>query len=63
MCLQPDRTISRFIDRYLPGYIFFGGGPISGSGDQRHDKMPPWLGNGLKIIVDQNREPVGEEAF
>jgi hypothetical protein len=64
----------RFIDRYIPGYIFFASG-IEGSyqyrsqdGEDNSTKsdsnwVPPWSGNGLRLILDWDRELQSVEVF
>ncbi|KIM32311.1 hypothetical protein M408DRAFT_326915 [Serendipita vermifera MAFF 305830] len=53
-----DEEVIRFVDRYIPGYIFFD----EPSARQR-DASTPWDGHGLKILVDEERNPVGIEGF
>ncbi|THH03388.1 hypothetical protein EW145_g6294 [Phellinidium pouzarii] len=51
-----DEQVKRFIDRYIPGYLFFSDGIEHGYIDKsgfRH--LPRWLGNGLKVLIDGNR--------
>lgn len=54
-----------FIDRYIPGYVFFGDGVIEGyiepSTGTHHP--PRWLGNGLKVTINEGREMVSVEEF
>lgn len=40
-----DEQVKVFIDRYIPGYHFFGDGIIAGGTDPRSGKpiRPPWL--------------------
>lgn len=49
----------RFVDRYIPGYIFFGDGVTVGytDGDGVHN-APPWVGKGIRISIDEHREVV-----
>lgn len=59
---------SRFIDRYIPGYVFFSEGIQNGYVDIRssldqEDKQPKWKGNGLKLILDEERALVVTSAF
>jgi D-glycerate 3-kinase len=58
-----DRQWScRFIDRYIPGYIFFSEGVLwdynPSEGRERDDTsaVPPWIGHGLRIILSLERE-------
>ena len=53
-----------FIDRYIPGYVFFGDGVTKGFEDDKGVTHPPrWLGSGLKVSIDENRELVSTEYF
>jgi hypothetical protein len=56
---DPTQLLPSFIDRYIPGYIF-SDGPSVEAGEQA---PRPWRGNGLKILVDENRNPVATERF
>ena len=44
----------RFVDRYVPGYVFFGDGVRSN---------PSWRGRGLAVTVGENRQVLGVEHF
>jgi D-glycerate 3-kinase len=53
----------RFIDRYLPGYIFFSDGVLrgyapaeAGAPPDETSVIPPWIGNGLCIVLNLERE-------
>lgn len=48
---------SRFVDRYIPGYVFFGDIPASSS------PKPLQRGAGLRLLVDETRRLVGLENF
>ena len=54
----------RFVDRYIPGYVFFGDGVTKGyvdaSGERR---LPRWSGSGLSVSIDENRELVRTDTF
>ncbi|KAJ7733547.1 P-loop containing nucleoside triphosphate hydrolase protein [Mycena maculata] len=54
-----DAGVKAFVDRYIPGYVFFGDGPTVGFGSQQ----PRWIGNSLRILVDHNRVVVGIESM
>jgi len=54
-----DENVPRFVDRFIPGYIFF----ENPSAPTAKAYQPPWNGKGLKILVDENRVPVGTEKF
>ncbi|KAJ3480809.1 hypothetical protein NLI96_g8098 [Meripilus lineatus] len=62
-----DEQVESFIDRYIPGYVFFGDGvlktdPIgSRSGDEEGGsgiRQPPWIGKSLCIQIDEQRRVV-----
>lgn len=68
-----DEQVKVFIDRYIPGYHFFGDGITVGGTDPRSGKpvRPPWLrskhaegdeeqGDGrlLKVVIGEEREVV-----
>ena len=42
---------SRFVDRYIPGYVFFGELPPVAT-----DRPPKWVGRGLVLCLDEARE-------
>jgi len=54
-----DAGVKSFVDRYIPGYIFFGdscspGTPLAG---------PGWTGKGLTLFLDQSRTVTGTTSF
>ena len=60
----------RFIDRYIPGYVFFSEGVRSGytkldpQGLKTENRvLPPWLGHSLAITIDEHRNVVDTEKF
>lgn len=73
----------RFVDRYIPGYIFFGDGVTNGfvNDDETENKRAtmarngllrdvdsevpntPWAGNGLRVVLDGQRDLVNTESF
>ncbi|KAL5532005.1 hypothetical protein ACEPAF_5569 [Sanghuangporus sanghuang] len=60
-----DEQVKTFVDRYIPGYVFFSDGiehgyvdPVSGT-----RRLPPWLGSGLKISIDEERNLVSVDEF
>lgn len=57
--------VNSFIDRYIPGYIFFGDGVTEGWIDDCNGTrvQPPWIGKGLRIMLDVDREVVKVEQF
>jgi hypothetical protein len=40
----------RFVDRYIPGYVFFG-------------DVQRWQGRGLRLLLDEQRRQLGVETF
>jgi len=66
-----DAQVVSFVDRYIPGYIFFSDGIIrgsstSGSQTDNGDSLPrpqKWIGKSLKITIGEERQYVGEEVF
>ena len=55
--------IRRFVDRYIPGYVFFSAGITRGSEGMPGPHHPPWLGNGLVIQIGEGREVLGVSSF
>jgi len=57
-----DDEVKGFIDRYIPGYVFFSEGvlwgysPLEGSERDDTSAVPPWIGRGLRIILGLERE-------
>ncbi|KAI0090761.1 P-loop containing nucleoside triphosphate hydrolase protein [Irpex rosettiformis] len=52
-----DEQVEKFVDRYIPGYVFFGDGILNGGVDVNGQKqLPPWLGHGLSIQIGEERE-------
>ncbi|RDB24832.1 putative ATP-dependent kinase TDA10 [Hypsizygus marmoreus] len=51
-----DDAVKSFVDRYIPGYVFFGDIPPMFS-------QHPWTGNGLRLLIDEQRHQVGVETF
>ncbi|KAH7106548.1 P-loop containing nucleoside triphosphate hydrolase protein [Auriculariales sp. MPI-PUGE-AT-0066] len=55
-----DDQVIKFVDRYIPGYLFFGGGVKLGLGE---NQRPPWIGQGLQLVIDEQRKVVGSSSF
>lgn len=53
----------RFVDRYIPGYVFFGDGVREGRVDERGQTIPPWHGHGLALELDVERRLVSTSLF
>ena len=52
------------MDRYIPGYVFFGDGVTEGYDEtpgQR--KVPPWIGHGLRVQIGEDREVLSTSKF
>ena len=64
---HPEKVVltnNRFVDRYIPGYVFFGDGIVNGDGtDPNHPSPPPWLGNGLRVQIGEQREVLTVDVF
>ncbi|KAH7927448.1 P-loop containing nucleoside triphosphate hydrolase protein [Leucogyrophana mollusca] len=67
-----DEQVKTFVDRYIPGYVFFGDGVMQGSlvpglGAQNEEvqsgETPRWLGSGLFITIGENRELLEVSSF
>ena len=59
-CAHSDR----FVDRYIPGYVFFGDGVREGTVDERGvQRLPPWCGQGLVLELDLERQLVSTSRF
>ena len=53
-------ALCSFVDRYIPGYEFFGQGVINGGSGK---SSPPWKGNGLRITINKNRDVLNTNEF
>ncbi|KAI0790590.1 P-loop containing nucleoside triphosphate hydrolase protein [Abortiporus biennis] len=59
-----DDQIESFIDRYIPGYVFFGDGVTQGRlSEDESRQYPPWKGRGLRIEINEDREIVEVSHF
>lgn len=59
-----DDQVVCFVDRYIPGYDFFGDTIENGYIDVHGQKvLPPWKGNALRITIGVEREVVGSVIF
>jgi len=59
-----DAQVEAFVDRYIPGYVFFGDGVTKGGLDAAgQERRPPWLKHGIKIEINELREVVNTTAF
>lgn len=54
-----DDQVKTFVDRYIPGYVFFGDGVTKGlsSGERTETpQLPSWIGKGLTVTIGNDRE-------
>ncbi|KAH7906999.1 P-loop containing nucleoside triphosphate hydrolase protein [Hygrophoropsis aurantiaca] len=64
-----DEQVKTFVDRYIPGYVFFGDGVRDGSlaigpnGEIQTVEQPPWLHRGLGITIGEDRELLDVGGF
>ncbi|PWN53883.1 P-loop containing nucleoside triphosphate hydrolase protein [Violaceomyces palustris] len=59
-----DEEVRRFVDRYMPGYeLYLSTVRTGGPGEGGKGQSPPWVGGGLTILVDEERNPVEEEYW
>ncbi|TBU31140.1 P-loop containing nucleoside triphosphate hydrolase protein [Dichomitus squalens] len=59
-----DEQVEAFVDRYIPGYVFFGDGVTEGFEESPgHRKLPPWIGRGLRIQIGESREVLRVDNF
>ncbi|KAI6007709.1 hypothetical protein F5J12DRAFT_905563 [Pisolithus orientalis] len=57
-----DEQVKAFVDRYIPGYVFFGDGVTNGLLDTG-GKAPRWIGSGLVVTIGQDRELIQTSKF
>ncbi|KAI0827920.1 P-loop containing nucleoside triphosphate hydrolase protein [Trametes gibbosa] len=59
-----DAQVEGFVDRYIPGYVFFGDGVTNGYEQLPGRRtLPPWSGHGLCVQIDENRDVVHVGRF
>jgi len=59
-----DDQVTSFVNRYIPGYVFFGDGVEHGYlASDGLWRLPPWHGNGLRITVGEQRDVIGCTSF
>ncbi|KAG6381942.1 Rer1 family-domain-containing protein [Boletus reticuloceps] len=59
-----DAEVKTFVDRYIPGYAFFGDGVRKGALDEQGEwTAPPWHGQGLVLDLDLGRQLAGTSRF
>jgi len=57
-----DASVKSFVDRYIPGYVFYGD---SFSPTTLHKQLegPKWIGKGLTLFLDDSRTVTGATSF
>ncbi|KAH9834062.1 P-loop containing nucleoside triphosphate hydrolase protein [Rhodofomes roseus] len=59
-----DEQVDAFVDRYIPGYVFFGDGITDGGVDASGERRrPPWSGKALAVEISETREVVRSSNF
>ncbi|KAG8221291.1 P-loop containing nucleoside triphosphate hydrolase protein [Butyriboletus roseoflavus] len=58
-----DAQVKTFVDRYIPGYVFFGDGVMRGTVDEEGGRLPPWYGQGLVVELDLERNLLSTHQF
>ncbi|EPQ51844.1 hypothetical protein GLOTRDRAFT_132655 [Gloeophyllum trabeum ATCC 11539] len=64
-----DEAVKAFVDRYIPGYMFFQVGVTEGTHKGIRDPTtgeriaPPWVGKGPRVLIGEERQVVGTEAL
>ncbi|KAG9312122.1 hypothetical protein JVU11DRAFT_7410 [Chiua virens] len=60
-----DAQVKTFVDRYIPGYVFFGDGIRKGAVGDHEEKveLPPWQGHGLVVELDLERKLQSTSQF
>ncbi|KIP04100.1 hypothetical protein PHLGIDRAFT_110071 [Phlebiopsis gigantea 11061_1 CR5-6] len=59
-----DEQVEKFVDRYIPGYVFFGDGITKGGLDTAGNVVqPPWVGRGLCLQIGESREVLTVNKF
>jgi len=55
--------VKTFVDRYIPGYVFFADGVIRGTVDEEGGELPPWHSQGLVVELDLERTLLSTHQF
>lgn len=61
-----DDQVKTFVDRYIPGYVFFGDGVtkgLSGGEGTETERLPSWIGRGLSVTIGDDRELLQTSNF
>lgn len=61
-----DDQVKTFVDRYIPGYVFFGDGVtkgFSGGEGAETERLPSWIGKGLSVTIGNDRELLHVSKF
>ncbi|KIM63976.1 hypothetical protein SCLCIDRAFT_677169 [Scleroderma citrinum Foug A] len=56
-----DEQVKAFVDRYIPGYVFFADGVTNGLSER--GKTPRWIGRGLEVVIGPERELIHTSKF
>jgi len=57
-----DASVKSFVDRYIPGYIFYGDS-CSPSTLHEQPEGPKWIGKGLTLFLDESRTVIKATSF
>ncbi|KDR75700.1 hypothetical protein GALMADRAFT_68525 [Galerina marginata CBS 339.88] len=58
-----DNAVKSFVDRYIPGYVFFGGFPILVANRDHSPTSSSRAMNGMTLILDEARQVTGATLF
>ncbi|KAF9243149.1 hypothetical protein BU15DRAFT_86551 [Melanogaster broomeanus] len=59
-----DEQVKTFVDRYIPGYVFFGDGVRKRAQEEEgQGQLPPWHMKGLVVMLDLERNLLGTSHF
>jgi len=58
-----DEQVKTFVDRYIPGYVFFEDGVRNGMADEEGGELPPWHGRGMVLELGLERQLRGIRWF
>lgn len=56
-----DEQVAAFVDRYIPGYVFWEDTIIKGC--EYTGTSPRWLGKGLTVVIGEDREFIATSRF
>jgi len=58
-----DAGVKSFVDRYIPGYVFFGDSLSPAAFHGHVLEGLKWLGKGLTLFLDESRTVTGTTSF